>query len=348
MKKYTIKDIIEISKLNADIVGDEHVEISALAGMDGVVEGALTYAKGRKNYKLLQGMKVSAAIVGRDAPDDFAFTVIKTDKPEVAFVKVAQAVSEPIPHSSGIAESAVIAEGVVVGQGVSIGANAVIDTDASIGDNTIIYPGVYVGKNVKIGSNSLIYANVSIYYNSEIGNDVIIHSGVVIGADGFGFQWDGKQHLKIPQTGNVIIEDNVEVGANTTIDRARFVSTTIKSGCKIDNLVHIAHNCTIGENSVFAAHVGVSGSVQIGRGVVAGGQVGFADHIKVGDGATFYAKSGVASDVEPGLVMVGQPAVEYRQEYKKYKNIRGIDKLKERITVLENKLEEIMNETDNA
>lgn len=350
MKRLTVKEIIELTGLDAEIVGDENAVISAIAGMDGAGAGVLTFAKGRKNYKLLKDLDVSAAVVGMDAPADFAFTLIKTAKPDVAFVQIAQAVSEPVPHiAPGIAEKAVVAEGVTLGGDVRIGANAVVAENVQIGDNTIIYPGVFIGNGVKIGSNSIIYANVSIYYGCEIGDNVIIHSGAVIGADGFGFQWDGSRHLKIPQNGNVVIEDDVEIGANATVDRARFTATVIKSGCKIDNLVHIAHNSTIGEYSVFAAQSGVSGSVEIGRGVAVGGQVGFADHIKVGDGATFYAKSGVISDVEPGQIMAGQPAADYRMEYKKYKNLRGIDKLKDRIRELETKIEEIIrNETDNA
>ncbi len=349
MKKYSVKWILDVIGSDVELLGDDSVEVSAAVGLDGIVQDSITFAVGRKNYKLLKELNPKLAIVGKDAPDDLGCTLIKVEKPEVVFVKVANAMAPEIPHiQKGIHSSAVIFDNVVIGDGVAIGANVVIEDGAEVGENSIIYPGSYIGKKVKIGSNCIIYANVSIYYNCIIGNEVILHSGVVIGADGFGFQWDGNEHLKIHHVGDVIIEDKVEVGANSTIDRGRFSSTLIGYGCKIDNLVHIAHNCQIGACSVFAAHVGVSGSVQIGKGVAAGGQVGFADHIKVGDGCIFYAKSGVATDVEAGQTMVGQPAVEYRQKYKEYKNIRGIDKLKDRIKTLEDKLEELINEANNS
>ncbi len=349
MSKYSVEWIAKTIGGEVDIVGDKSVEVVSAVGLDGAGDSSVTFAVGRKNYKLLKETTARVAIVGKDAADDLGCILIKVEKPEIAFVKVAQAMAPKIPHAeAGIHDRAVVSESATIAQSASIGANAIIEDGATIGENTIIYPGVYIGKDVSIGSNTIIYANVTVYYGCIVGSEVIIHSGAVIGADGFGFQWDGSQHLKIPQTGIVEIHDKVEIGANSTIDRGRFASTVIGRDCKIDNLVHIAHNCKIGEASVFAAHVGISGSVEIGKGVAAGGQVGFADHIKVGDGCTFYAKSGVASDVEPGQIMVGQPAVEYRQEYKKYKNIRGIDKLKDRIKDLEDKLEEIINETNNA
>ncbi len=350
MVEYTVDWLKSaIAEEDIEVVGDAKVKVTSARGLDSVIPGAITFAVGRKNYKLLKEIDVAAAVVGKDAPADLGCTLLKVANPEVAFVRIANAMAPEVPHiKSGIDASAVIAESAALGAGCTVGANAVISAEAEIGENTRIYPGVFIGPKVKIGCDCIIYANVSIYYNVIIGNEVIIHSGAVIGADGFGFQWNGSEHLKIIHTGNVIIEDKVEIGANSTVDRGRFASTVIGCGCKLDNLVHIAHNCRIGAFSVFAAHVGVSGSVEIGKGVAVGGQVGFADHIKVGDGCSFYAKSGVASDVPAGQTMVGQPAVEYREKYKEYKNIRGIDKLKDRIKILEQKLEELINEADNA
>ena len=352
MKKFPVQLIIDLLNEDNDeveVVGDYDFEVVEAMGLDLVEDDAITFASGRKNYKLLKESGAKIAIVGRDAPDDLGCTLLKVANPEVAFVRIANMMSPEVPHiPAGVHHSAVVADSAVLGAGVAIGENVVIAEGVEIGANTIVYPGTYIGMNVTVGCNAIIYANVSVYYNCVIGNEVIIHSGAVIGADGFGFQWDGSEHLKIKHKGNVIIQDKVEIGANSTIDRGRFASTLIEQGCKIDNLVHIAHNSRIGAYSVFAAHVGVSGSVKIGKGVAVGGQVGFADHITVGDGCTFYAKSGVASDVEPGRTMVGQPAVEYREKYREYKNIRGIDKLKNRIKILEEKLEELLNEADNS
>ena len=212
----------------------------------------------------------------------------------------------------------------------------------------VIYPNCYIGHGVKIADNTILYANVTVYYGCEIGKDCIIHSGAVIGADGFGFQWDGQRHLKIPQVGNVVIGNEVELGANSTVDRGRFGTTLIKDGCKIDNLVHVAHNCQIGECSVFAGLVGISGSVEIGKGVVVGGQVGFADHIKVADGSIFYAKSGVASDIEKTGIYAGQPAKGIKEAVKEYHNMRSVGDMKLRIKELEKKLEKLENESDNS
>ena len=352
MKKFSVQLIIEVLRENntdVEVVGDYDFSVIGAVGLDSLEEDTITFASGRKNYKLLRESDAKIAIVGKDAPDDLGCTLLKVEKPEVEFVRIANMMCPEIPHiPAGIHPGAAVAESAVIAPGVAIGANAVVGEGVEIAEDTIIYPGVYIGNNVKIGCNTIIYANVSVYYNCVIGSEVIIHSGAVIGADGFGFQWDGTEHLKIKHKGNVVIRDKVEIGANSTIDRGRFASTLVEQGCKLDNMVHIAHNSQIGACSVFAAQVGVSGSVKIGKGVAVGGQVGFADHIKVGDGCTFYAKSGVASDVEPGKIMVGQPAVEYREKYREYKNVRGIDKLKDRIKILEKKLEELINEADNS
>ncbi len=349
MKKFSFAWIKDKIDQELEIEGETDFEVTAAVGMEQATADTITFAVGRKNYKLLQQTEAKVAIVGKDAPSDLGCILIKVAQPEIAFIQVANAMAPVVKHPEvGIHNEAVVAAGAKIAAGVSIGAKAVIEDGVEIGESTIIYPGAYIGKGVVIGANTIIYPNVTIYYGCVIGSGVILHSGVVIGADGFGFKWDGREHLKIIHVGNVVIGDKVEVGANSTIDRGRFASTIIGNGCKIDNLVHIAHNCKIGDSSLFAAHVGVSGSVTIGKGVAAGGQVGFADHITVGDGCIFYAKSGVASDVGAGQTMVGQPAVEYRAKYKEYKNIRGIDKLRDRIQLLEAKLEELINETDNS
>ena len=346
MPEMTVDELAGI--IGGAVSGDGSVKVCAARGIDEVGAGELTFAADTKKAQGLKNTRAAAAVVPEGLEGDFPCALIKVKNPQVSFVLLAQRLAPPVPRPAGIHPTAVIAEGVQLAPGVAIGAKAVIEAGAVIGEGTIINAGCYIGHDVKIGASCVLYPNVTVYYGSQIGNRVLIHSGAVLGADGFGFQWDGQQHLKIPQVGIVEIGDDVEIGANSTVDRARFGRTVIGRGCKIDNLVHVAHNCQIGEHCVFAGLVGISGSVEFGRGVVVGGQVGFADHIKVGDGCHFYAKSGVAGDVPAGSVFAGQPAKDIRIALKEYHNMRGVGELKDKIKELAKRLEQLENEANNA
>ncbi len=339
MPELSIQEIAEICK--GEITGDKNLTVYCALGLDGSVEGSVTFAGDKKSLETLKETKASAAIVPAGTVGDFPCALISAENPRVSFVLVAQKLAPAIPRpAAGVHPTAYVAEDAEIAEGVSIGPKAVIESGAKVGTNTIINAGCYIGQGTTIGSDCMLYPNVTVYYGCTLGNKIVIHSGAVIGADGFGFQWDGKEHLKIPQVGNVVIKDNVEIGANATIDRARFGTTLIGEGCKFDNLTHVAHNCNIGENCVFAGLVGISGSVTTGHNVVVGGQVGFADHITIGSNCHFYAKSGVTGDVPDGSIYAGQPAKDIRTALKEYHNMRSIGDIKKKIKEIEKKLEQ--------
>jgi len=235
----------------------------------------------------------------------------------------------------------VIAEGVRVPESAHIGPNAVLAPGAQVGERTVIGAGVYVGHEARVGADCLIHPNVTIRERCRIGDRVIIHSGTVVGSDGFGYISGPEGHRKIPQVGNVQIDDDVEIGACVAIDRARFGATWIKRGTKVDNLVQIAHNVVIGEGCLIVAQVGIAGSTRLGRGVVLAGQVGVAGHIELHDGVIVMAQSGVGKDVPPGTVMFGSPAVERKQFIRDRAAVRSVTKLKQTVARLQQRLDEI-------
>lgn len=299
----------EIARLiGGEVVGDPATVITGVCGIREAREGDITFVANSRYANLIAGTGASAIITskeltGADKP------IIRTDNPSLAFAKVVSLVSPGDPrHPQGIHPTAIIGKEVSLGKSVALAAYVVIEDEAIIGDRTIIYPGCFIGHNSSIGRDCLIYPNVSIREKVVIGSRVIIHSGTVIGSDGFGFiQVDGM-HQKIPQCGTVQIEDDVEVGANVTIDRARFDKTVIGKGTKIDNLVQIAHNVIIGENSLVVAQAGISGSTVIGSNVTLAGQAGLVGHINVGDGAIVAAQAGVTKSVPANTVVSGYPA----------------------------------------
>ncbi|MEM8909331.1 MAG: UDP-3-O-(3-hydroxymyristoyl)glucosamine N-acyltransferase, partial [Bacteroidota bacterium] len=243
-------------------------------------------------------------------------------------------------QQSGISEEAAIHSSAIIGSDCSVGKFCVIEEGVSIGEGTTLYPQVYLGKNVRIGKRVILHPGVKIYHDCQIGDDCILHANVVIGADGFGFipQNDGG-FQKIPQIGNVLIEDQVEIGANTVIDRATMGSTLIKAGVKLDNLIQVAHNVEIGENTAIAAQAGIAGSTKIGKGCLIGGQVGFVGHIKVADGVKIQAQSGVAAGIEtPNTSVYGSPALPYRDYLKSYAIFRQLPELSQKIKELERRL----------
>ncbi len=302
----TVKDIADL--LGGEVLGDEAVVITGIASMQEAEKGELTFLTNPRYRRLFSETKASAIITLRDVTC-CGKTLIRVDDPSSALVKlVDKFYPSRIVHPEGKHSTAIIAKSATIGSGVSIGAYTVIEEDVTIGDNTKIYPGCYVGRGVKIGKDSLLYANISIREGAILGNRVLIQSGSVIGSDGFGFITKDQKHKRIPQIGIVEIEDDVEIGANVAIDRARLGRTVIGKGTKIDNLVHIAHNVKIGKNCLIIAQVGMSGSSAIGNNVIMAGKSGTVGHVSVGDNTIVAGKSGVTKDIPKNSCVWGFPA----------------------------------------
>ncbi|MDD5347473.1 MAG: UDP-3-O-(3-hydroxymyristoyl)glucosamine N-acyltransferase [Candidatus Omnitrophica bacterium] len=334
------KTLGEIARfVNGELVGDAATPVSGVAGIEDAREGDITFLASPKYAAFLSRTAASAVIVGRDVSVK-GKPVIRTDNPSLAFVK---AVSFLFPqqqtHFEGIHASASIAKGVKLGKKTAVGAFVVIEEGSSVGDNTVIYPHTYVGRDCSIGKDALIYANVSIRERTAIGDRVIIQNGAVIGSDGFGFVTINGRHEKIPQVGCVVIEDDVEIGANTTIDRARFDKTVIGAGTKIDNLVQIAHNVTIGKNCLIVAQTGIAGSAAIGNNVIMAGQSASVGHVTIGDNSVVMARSGVSKSLAPGSIVWGTPAQPADEEKKARVLYQNLPKLFDTVKELKKQLE---------
>lgn len=290
------------------VSGDANVRIRGINAVEAAGPGELTFAESSKYLPQVRDSRASAVIVPVTFPAVVGRTLLRVEHPRLAFIKVMHLFQPPVLSHSGVDRHAVIAPDAELGEGVTIRECAVVRSHARIGRGTIIESGAHIGNGVIIGQHCFIGPNVVIMHGSRIGNRVIIHGGTVIGADGFGFVWVDKQYVKVPQIGNVVIEDDVELGANVCVDRATLGSTIIKRGTKIDNLVQIAHNDVVGEDVAISGQVGLAGSVQIGNRVILGGQVGIADHLTVGDDARIGAGSGVIKNVRSGETVWWFPA----------------------------------------
>ena len=335
----TLKEIAEL--VGGEIVGDENIVIRGIAGIQEAVEGDLTFLANPKYLSYLEKTRASAVITSRDIQAQ-PKPIIRTDNPSLAFNKaVIFILPEQKEHFKGIHKSAVIGKNVKLGRNVSIGACVVIEDGCSIGENTIIYPNCYLGRNSSVGDGALIYSNVSIRENCSVGNRVIINCGTVIGSDGFGFVTVEGIHHKIPQAGTVVVEDDVEIGANVTIDRARFDKTIIGQGTKIDNQVHIAHNVRVGKNCLIVAQVGISGSTVIGNNVILAGKVGVVGHISIGDNSVVMAGAGVVKSLPAGSIVWGLPAKPVDEAKKISACVQILPKLFETVKGLKNKIEAI-------
>lgn len=310
----TLKEIAGL--IGGELIGDGGTVIRGVAGIEDASEGDITFLSNKRYLPYLGRTGASCVIVSRDIAPATGRSVIRVDNPSLAFSKaVSFILPEPFRHAPGIHQKAAIGKA-VLGKDVTVGAGAVIEDGACIGDRTVIYPNCYIGRDTKIGADSAIYPNVSVRERTEIGNRVIIHSGTVIGSDGFGFVTVEGSHVKIPQVGRVVIGDDVEIGANVAIDRARFDTTSVGSGTKIDNLVHIAHNVTIGKNCLIVAQVGISGSTVIGDNVIIAGQAGIVGHVTIGDNCIIMAKTGISKDLAAGSVVWGTPSQPLEKEKK--------------------------------
>ena len=339
--------LAQIARLiDGKVEGDPGMVISGISGIREAKEGDITFLASTRYYPLLKTTKASAIIVDKKMEKN-GRPVIRTDNPYIGFVKIMEylQMNKEMPFP-GIHKTAVIGKNAKLGKNITIEAHVVLGNDVQIGDNTAIFPGVFIGNSTKIGANTLIHANVSIRERIIIGSNVIIHNGAVIGSDGFGFTpIKGVFHKKVPQLGTVIIEDDVEIGANVTIDRATTGKTRIGKGTKIDNLVQIAHNIEIGEHCVIVAQVGIAGSTTLGNNVTIAGQAGLAGHIKIGNNAIITAQSGVSKNISPNMCVSGYPAIPLKEEQKikAYRHrlpemYNTIKELSRRIRALEKKL----------
>jgi UDP-3-O-[3-hydroxymyristoyl] glucosamine N-acyltransferase len=327
--------------IEGTVEGDPEVRISRLSKIEEGEPGTLSFLANPKYTPYIYTTRSSVIIVNRDfSPDQpIASTLIRVDDAYTAFARLLELYNQIKNEKKGVSSLAFIAKSAVIGREVYIGEFAYVGENVVVGDHTRIFPQVFLGDNVKIGSNTTVFAGVVIYSDNIIGNECTIHGGVIIGADGFGFapQQD-KNYKKIAQIGNVIIEDNVEIGSNTTIDRATLGSTIIRKGAKLDNLIQVAHNVEIGENTVIAAQTGISGSTKIGKNCMIAGQVGFVGHLNIGDDVKIGAQSGVSGNLKDGSIVMGSPAIDisnHRRALVHFKNlpeiVRRLDQLEKRL-----------------
>ncbi|UNZ00496.1 UDP-3-O-(3-hydroxymyristoyl)glucosamine N-acyltransferase [Zhouia spongiae] len=336
--KFTAAQIANI--LEGDVVGDPNVEVSKLSKIEEGTEGSLTFLANPKYKPFIYTTKASVTIVNKDFELDASLstTLIKVVDAYKAFSKLLEYYNQVKHNKQGVEQPVFISESASYGQDVYIGAFTYVGENVKIGNNVKVYPNAYIGDNASIGDHTIVFAGAKIYSESVIGSNCVIHSGSVIGADGFGFAPDEKgEFQKVPQTGNVILEDFVDVGAGTTIDRATLGSTVIRRGVKLDNQIQIAHNVEIGENTVIAAQTGIAGSTKIGKNCMIGGQVGIVGHIVIGDRVRIQAQSGIGRNVKDDEVLQGSPAMGYSDYNKSYVHFRNLPKIVDKIDQLEKK-----------
>lgn len=333
--KFTAKQIAEV--LNGEIVGDSTVEVDKLSKIEEGTAGSLTFLSNLKYKNYLYTTNASIVIVDKDFEPEksVSSTMIKVDDAYQSFAKLLEFYNQVKLNKSGIEEPHFISKSAIIGKNPYIGAFVYIGNHVVLGDNVKIYPNVFIGENVTIKENTTIFAGAKIYSETEIGANCTIHSGAVLGSDGFGFapSEDGS-YKKIPQIGNVVLEDYVDIGAGTTIDRATLGSTIIRKGVKLDNLIQIAHNVEIGENTVIAALTAVAGSAKIGKNCMIGGQVGIVGHITIGNNVKIQAQSGVIRGLKDGEVVQGSPAIEYNNYFKSYVHFKNLSKLNDTVKLL--------------
>ncbi len=322
--------------------GDPSATIETAADITSAHQGQITQLTNSRYTRYIKDSKATACFIAEgfvveNVPPSMALLICAD--PEISFIKAVELLHPGRIYNRRIAPQAVLAANVSLGEEIYIGPYAVIGADASLGDGTEIHAGAYIGNNVKIGKNSRIYPYAVIYDDVVVGNNVIIHSGAIIGADGFGYKFRNNQHIKVPQVGNVVIEDNVEIGANTCIDRGALGSTLIGAGSKIDNLVQIGHNNKIGKHVIMCGLTGVSGSCNIEDYAILAGSSGIADHVTIGQGAVVMARSGVAGDVKPGTQVFGSPAKDKKIAYKEQIALSKLPELLKRVKMLEEKIQ---------
>ncbi|MFN5323805.1 MAG: UDP-3-O-(3-hydroxymyristoyl)glucosamine N-acyltransferase [Bacteroidota bacterium] len=336
--EFSAKQIGEL--LHGVVDGDASVKVSTLSKIEEGAPGTLSFLANPKYTEYIYSTKASVVIVSKDFVPErpLTCTLIRVPDAYASFARLLELYNQIVRDKKGIEPGSHISESAAVGDDVYIGAFAYVGNGVKIGKGAKIYPQVYLGDNVHVGENTTIFPGAKIYSDCIIGSHCTLHSGVIIGADGFGFAPSTDNYKKVPQIGNVIIEDHVEIGAGTAIDRATLGSTIIRKGVKLDNLIQIAHNVEIGENTVIAAQTGVAGSTKIGKNCMIGGQVGIVGHITIADDTKIAAQSGVGADVkEPGSILQGSPAFgigDFRRTYVVFKKLPDLDR---RIQQLEKK-----------
>jgi UDP-3-O-[3-hydroxymyristoyl] glucosamine N-acyltransferase len=340
---FTAKQIA--SFVNGEVVGNENAEIFTFAKIEEGAPGALSFLANPKYIDYIYTTQSSVVLVNRDfqPAQEISATLIKVDNAYESLAKLMMMYESCKPKKQGISSLASIAPSAKIGENCYIAPFAVIGEGCEIGDNCCIHDGVSIGDGAKIGNGCLLYAHVTVYHDCRIGNNCILHSGCVIGADGFGFAPTGDGYEKIPQMGIVVIEDNVEVGANTCIDRATMGTTTIHSGVKLDNLIQIAHNCNIGSHTAMAAMVAVAGTTKMGEWCICGGQAGVSGHSTIGDHTTIGPKCGTLGNVKGGQRLMGSPAMDAKQFIKVSAYLKRLPEMDKKIKELTKELETLKN-----
>jgi UDP-3-O-[3-hydroxymyristoyl] glucosamine N-acyltransferase len=337
--KFTATQIAGI--LEGDIIGNPDVEVSKLSKIEEGTEGSLTFLANPKYKSYIYSTKASITIVNKnfEPENGLTTTLIKVEDAYKSFSKLLEYYNQIKMNKSGIENPSFINESAKYGKNIYLGAFSYLGENVVIGDNVKIYPNTYIGDNVTIGENTILFSGAKVYSDCIIGKHCVINSGAIIGADGFGFvPNENGEYSKVPQTGNVILEDFVDVGAATTIDRATLGSTIIRKGVKLDNQIQIAHNVEIGENTVIAAQTGIAGSSKIGKNCQIGGQVGIAGHITVGNNVKVQAQSGIGRNVNDNEVLQGSPSFTYGDWNKSYVYFKNLPKIVKTINDLEKKV----------
>ncbi len=331
--------------LKGEIEGDPDTIVNTVAKIEEGHKGALSFLANPKYEHYLYTTKSSVVLVNKSLVPTakVSATLIRVDNAYESFASLLQLVDQARPRKKGIHPTAVIEPTAKIGTDVYIGAYAYIGEKSVVGDNCSLYPHVYIGDGAKIGNGCILYSGVKIYHECVLGESCTIHAGTVIGSDGFGFAPQSEtEFMKIPQIGNVVIEDHVEIGANVAIDRATMGSTVIRKGVKLDNLIQVGHNVDVGENTVMAALSGISGSTKIGKNCMIGGQVGFAGHLKIADGAKIGAQAGIPGDIrKENSVLIGSPAIEHRNFLKSSVIFKNLPELKTKVENLEKEVKSL-------
>ena len=334
--KFTAAQIAVI--LEGEVEGNSEIEVSKLSKIEEGGPGSLSFLANPKYTQFIYTTKASIVIVNKifKAEKEIHSTLIRVEDAYKSFSKLLEYYNQVKMNKTGIESPVFISKSATYGENLYIGAFAYLGENIKIGNNTKIYPNVYIGDNVNIGDNVILFSGAKIYSDTIIGDNCVIHSSAILGADGFGFAPNEKgEFIKVPQTGNVIIEDNVDVGAATSIDRATLGSTIIRKGVKLDNHIQIAHNVEIGKNTVIAAQTGIAGSTKIGENCMIGGQVGIVGHITIGNNVKIQAQSGIGRNVKDNEILQGSPALPYSDYNKSYVHFKNLPKTMNRINILE-------------
>lgn len=345
---FTAKQIADF--LKGEIIGNPDAKVSNFSKIEEGQPETISFLANPKYTHYIYETKADIVLVNSDFEPEKPLhaTLIKVPNAYAALASLLEMVEKHTPQKQGIEQFSFVSPSAQLPQNVYVGAFAYVGDNVQVGDNSKIYPQVYVGDNVKIGKNVILYPGVKIYRDCVVGDNCIVHAGCVIGADGFGFSKENGEYHKIPQMGNVIIENDVEIGANTTIDRAVMGSTVIRHGVKLDNLIQIAHNCEIGENTAMAAQVGIAGSTKVGESCVLGGQVGLGGHIHIGKNTQIGAQSGIISNIKEGSEIMGSPAIPVKNFFKSSIITPKLPDMYKQLNVLQKEMDALKKMLGNA